>query len=89
MLLAWAHAAGATDVVSGSSTWCYADPEERAWWGGLWADRVTGTSLARQLVEQGLATGDELAEVADAWRAWAAHPDGWFSVLHGEVLVRT
>ena len=88
MLLAWAHAAGATDVVSGSSTWCYADPEERAWWGGLWADRVTGTSLARQLVGQGLATEDELAEVADAWRVWAAHPDGWFSVLHGEVLVR-
>ncbi|KQV65925.1 hypothetical protein ASC64_13665 [Nocardioides sp. Root122] len=89
MLLAWAHAAGATDVVAGSSTWCYADPEDRAWWGGLWADRITSTALARQLVDQDLATAEELADVAAAWRAWAVDPDGWFSVLHGEVLITT
>jgi 2-polyprenyl-3-methyl-5-hydroxy-6-metoxy-1,4-benzoquinol methylase len=88
MLLAWAHAAGGTDVVASSSTWCFADPEDRAWWGSLWADRITSTALADQLVEQGLARAEELAEVASAWRAWAVDPDGWFSVLHGEVLVR-
>lgn len=88
MLLAWAHAAGATEVEAGSSTWCFATPEDRAWWGGLWADRLTSTALARQLVAEGRATGAELAEVADAWLAWAADPDGWFSVLHGEVLLR-
>ena len=86
-LLAWAHAAGADDVEAGSSTWCYATPESRAWWGGLWADRTTSTALARQLVAEGRATEAELAEVADAWRAWAADPDGWFSVLHGEILI--
>ena len=89
MLLAWAHAAGATEVVASSSTWCFADPEDRVWWGSLWADRITSTALAHQLVDQHRATTEELVEVADAWRAWAAHPDGWFSVLHGEVLVRT
>ena len=26
--------------------------------------------------------------VLPAWRAWAAEPDGWFSVLHGEILCR-
>ncbi len=88
MLLAWAHAVGATRVEAGSSTWCFATPEDREWWGSLWADRVTSTALGRQLVEQGRATEDELAEVATAWREWAAHPDGWFSVLHGEVLIR-
>ncbi len=87
MLLAWAHAAGATDVEAGSATWCFADPEDRAWWGSLWADRITTTALARQLVDQGRATEGELAAVAAAWRAWAADPDGWFSVLHGEVLI--
>lgn len=86
-LLAWAHAAGATRVEAGSSTWCFATAEDRAWWGGLWADRLTSTALARQLVAEGRATPGELASVADEWRAWADHPDGWFSVLHGEVLV--
>lgn len=88
MLLAWAHAAGASDVVASSATWCFASPEDRTWWGELWADRLTSTALARQLVDEGRATTDELATVAAAWRGWATDPDGWFSVLHGEVLVR-
>ena len=29
-----------------ASAWCYADDEERAWWGDLWADRITKTALA-------------------------------------------
>jgi SAM-dependent methyltransferase len=87
-LLAWAHAAGLEDVVATSSTWCFATPETRAWWGGMWADRVTGSALADQLVREGRATSEELAEVADAWRAWAADPDGWISIPHGELVVR-
>jgi SAM-dependent methyltransferase len=85
-LLAWAHAAGFTDVAAGSSTWCFATPADRAWWGGLWADRVVESDLARQLRDRGLATPAELGEIADAWRRWAEHPDGWFSVLHGEIV---
>ena len=85
-LLSWAHAAGLDDVTAGSSTWCYATPETRAWWGGMWADRIVGSALADQLVREGRATPDELAEIAHAWRAWAADPDAWFSVHHGEIL---
>jgi len=87
-LLAWAHAAGLDDVVATSSTWCFATPDTRAWWGGMWADRVTGSALADQLVREGRATSEELAEVADAWLAWAADPDGWISIPHGELVVR-
>lgn len=87
-LLAWAHAAGLAEVTATSSTWCFATPETRAWWGGMWADRVTGTALGEQLLGEGLATADDLAQVAGAWRAWAAHPDGWISVHHGEILAR-
>jgi SAM-dependent methyltransferase len=87
-LLAWAHAAGLADVAASSSTWCFATPEDRAWWGGLWADRVVGSDLARQAVDRGLATDAELREIAAAWRSWAVEDDGWFSVLHGEILVR-
>ena len=88
MLLAWAHAAGATEVEASSSTWCFATSEDRRWWGSMWADRITSTALARQLVAEGRAGESDLAEVAEAWRSWADDPDGWFSVLHGEVLVR-
>ena len=87
-LLAWAHAAGLTDVEATSSTWCFATSETRSWWGGMWAERVTGTALAEQLLREGLATADELEDVAQAWRDWAADPDGWISVPHGELVAR-
>ncbi|HET7071350.1 MAG TPA: methyltransferase domain-containing protein [Nocardioides sp.] len=86
-LLAWAHAAGLYDVTASSTTWCFATPESRAWWGGMWADRVTGSALADQLVDQGHATREELGEIADAWLGWAAHPDGWLSIPHGELVI--
>lgn len=85
-LLAWAHAAGFTDVQAGSSTWCFATPEDREWWAALWADRITQSAIATQAPEIGAATTDELTEMADAWRQWATDPDAWYSVLHGEIL---
>ena len=33
-LLSWARAAGFENVMATASTWCYATPAERAWWGG-------------------------------------------------------
>jgi len=88
MLGAWAHAAGFSEVTNAASVWCFANEEDRAWWGGLWADRVTASRFATRAAELGLAHERELAELADAFRTWAAHPDGWFTVLHGEILCR-
>jgi ubiquinone/menaquinone biosynthesis C-methylase UbiE len=85
-LLAWAHTAGFADVEPGASVWCFATPDDRAWWGGLWADRMTDSAIAHQAVDEGFATRAELDAIAHGWRAWAAHPDGWFAVLHGEIL---
>ena len=85
-LLAWAHAAGFDDVAADASVWCFATPDERAWWGGLWADRMTDSAIARQAVTEGLATETELREIAEGWRRWATHPDAWYAVLHGEIL---
>ena len=87
-LLGWAHESGLSDVRYSTSTWTFATPEDRAWWGELWADRTVGSSLAEQAVEYGAATPDELAEVAAGWRGWAAEEDGVFVVLHGEVVAR-
>lgn len=87
-LLSWAHAAGLTDVTAGSSTWCYASPIEREWWGGMWAERIVNSAIARQLTDSGLATPAELDEISAGWREWAADADGWISILHGELICR-
>ncbi len=87
-LRAWCRAAGFTDLDCTASVWTYADADERRWWGRQWAERSVGSAFARQAVERGLATDDELARIADAWRAWADDEDGWFLVPHGEVRCR-
>jgi SAM-dependent methyltransferase len=87
-LLAWAHAAGFTDVTAGSSTWCMASPDDRGWWGAMWADRIRHSDIAAQLVRENRATHADLERIATAWRAWADDPDGWLSLLHGEILAR-
>ncbi|MFJ6548841.1 class I SAM-dependent methyltransferase [Microbacterium sp. NPDC091676] len=87
-LLAWARAAGFADVTATASTWCYATPSERAWWGGMWADRILESALARQLVDQEMASAADLQEISDAWKRWADDSDGWFLVPHGEILAR-
>jgi len=87
-LLGWANAAGFVAVRASSSTWTFADPDSRAWWGGLWADRVRESSFADQARSYGLTSTEELDLVAGAWQRWAAHRDGFFAVPHGEVLAR-
>jgi len=87
-LLSWARAAGLPDVAASSSTWCYATAAQRAWWGGMWADRILESDLARQVVDDKLATTVDLRRISSGWSAWAASEDGWFSVLHGEILCR-
>jgi hypothetical protein len=42
--------------------------------------------MADQLLEHGIADREGLAVFAQGWRRWASSPDGWFAVLHGEIL---
>ena len=87
-LLSWARAAGFEDITPSASTWCYATPEERAWWGGMWADRILESALARQLVDSDMATSADLQAISDAWKRWADDGDGWYLVPHGEIIAR-
>lgn len=85
-LLHWARSVGFGEVTPSASVWCFATPAERAWWGDLWAERFTRSSMAEQLLAHRLASASDLASFAGAWRKWAASPDGWFAVIHGEVI---
>ncbi len=87
-LLGWVQQAGFADIEAGSSTWTFADPDGRAWWGTMWADRCRLSGFAEQAVEYGLSDAGELAALEAAWRRWSEQPNGYFAVLHGEVLAR-
>ena len=54
----------------------------------MWAERVTVSALGDQAVERGFASRADLDDMAAAWHRWAADPDAWFAVLHGEILCR-
>jgi SAM-dependent methyltransferase len=85
-LLGWARQAGFRDVTGTASAWCFATPEDRAWWGGSWADRIVNSAIAVQAVDAGFATEADLRRIARGWHEWARAEDGWFAVLHGEIL---
>ncbi|WAJ44589.1 methyltransferase domain-containing protein [Mycobacterium sp. Aquia_216] len=87
-LLSWALEAGFDDVTPTGSLWCYATPETREWWGGMWADRILHSGIARDILRFGLATTAQLEEISAAWRSWAAAPDGWLAIPHGEIICR-
>jgi SAM-dependent methyltransferase len=87
-LLEWAKAAGLEEVTPSASVWCFATAADRAWWGGLQADRITGSAIAEQVVSSSTADRAALKRMAEGWRAWAATDTAWFAVLHGEVLCR-
>jgi ubiquinone/menaquinone biosynthesis C-methylase UbiE len=85
-LHAWARRAGFSDVTCSTSTWTFATPEDRAWWAGMWRDRIVDSAIARHAVAGGHATEADLRRLSDAWAALAEAEDGWFTVLHGEIL---
>ncbi|MQA10165.1 MAG: methyltransferase domain-containing protein [Pseudonocardiaceae bacterium] len=87
-LLSWARQAGFEEITSSASVWCYATADERAWWSGLWAERVVNSAFAEHALAGGHANADDLRRMSRAWHDWAQAEDGWFSVLNGEILCR-
>jgi SAM-dependent methyltransferase len=84
----WAREAGFGSMNVSSSNWTFHQLEEREWWGGLWAERVRESEFARQAIELGLSNREELDDIAAAFLQWSRDEDGWFNVVHGEVLAR-
>jgi len=87
-LAGWVEAAGYASLETSTSEWTYETIEEREWWADLWADRVLYSEFARQGLEYGLTTSDELSAISDAFRAWSDSAEGIFVVVHEEVLAR-
>lgn len=87
-LINWAHAAGLRELTASSANWLYSTSEERTWLSTVWSERMEKSALAQQAVEYKLSTSEELAEIAEAWRAWAAEDDGYFLMPNTEIIAR-
>ncbi|KAF2096258.1 putative UbiE/COQ5 family methyltransferase [Rhizodiscina lignyota] len=85
---AWAAQAGfdRARIQKSTGTWCFSTPEERRYWGGTHGSRVTSSGSATIAVEGGYATKEELEEAAKGWKDWVDNEDGWFGILHGEIV---
>jgi hypothetical protein len=46
------------------------------------------SAIGEQVQSLGLGTRAELVEVAEGWRSWSERDDGWFAVMHGELVCR-
>ena len=87
-LLAWARAAGFTDVTATAGIWGFATEEDRQWWGGMWAERILRSDMATTALQTGAATESDLRRLSAGWRRWADDGDGWFAIPHGEIVCR-
>lgn len=88
VLPAWCRAAGLVDVRVSLGTWLYATPADRGRWAEMWVRRSTDSDFATHAVRLGLADRSDLHRLADGWRTWGKHPDGWLAIVHGQVLAR-
>lgn len=89
-LKSWALAAGFEEeaIEATSATWTFATPEDRSWWGGMWADRSLHSSFAEQATANGHATREGLEAIAKAWRDWSERAEAWLMIPHGQLLCR-
>ncbi|WP_419841242.1 methyltransferase domain-containing protein [Candidatus Poriferisodalis sp.] len=87
-LYAWFRAAGLPQVqMSGAVQQFWTDATRRDW-GYSWAERCLHTAFARQAVDYGYSTRDELEWIAAGWRRWADRPDAYFHYVHGQALAQ-
>ncbi|KAI1631875.1 methyltransferase-UbiE family protein [Biscogniauxia mediterranea] len=64
----------------------YTNPEGRQWWGENMARRLEVSESRGKGVELGLVSEQEYAAMVAAWRAWAQHEDGFYSMTDGEII---
>lgn len=82
----WAIAAELAPRTLTASVWLFTEPDDRAWWGGAWAERVLHSSFARDAIDGRHATHDELTTISEAWLQWARSDDALLTMTHVELI---
>jgi len=89
LLSTWATAAGydRAKIEVSTSTMCYAQEDQRKWWGEMHASRLLDKGGNRnKMIDQGFATETELDEMVEAWRTWSRDEHGIFALLTVQIL---
>lgn len=74
-------------IQAGAGTWCYTTAAEREMWGNTMAIGCETGPRKEKALELGIATEEELGQMAGGWREWAKAEDGWFGCMHGEAII--
>lgn len=86
-LEAWARNAGlGADLSCSESTWLFDTPADRAWWGGMWAERVIASAFAENALRLNLADTQTLERISAGWQRWAADSSSWLLMPHSEIV---
>ena len=82
------NAADVGDLQITASVWCYTTPAETTEWGESYAERLLTSPMGERAVEYGYASREDLEAMAAAFRAWAVHPDAFWTFVHVAALAR-
>ena len=89
-LHSWARQAGfdSENITKTASVTLLSRPEEREFYAAMNRDRFTQSDLRVKFKDAGL-TDAELDEIVQGFQTWKDDPDGWYSIMQGEILCRT
>ncbi len=86
-MLKWMYdTPGLEDIRITTSTWTFAEPAGREWWGNQWSDRILHSNIASSALEYGVATLEELQAISNAWQEWKEMPGATSCFVHFEGL---
>ncbi|KAF2154297.1 S-adenosyl-L-methionine-dependent methyltransferase [Myriangium duriaei CBS 260.36] len=74
-------------VKNSASCWVWAEAGERLAYAEAWYGRTLKSDLAEWALKEGVATKEELQEIAEGWVEWGRNPVGWLGVMNAEVLI--
>ncbi|CAI6335849.1 unnamed protein product [Periconia digitata] len=75
-----------SDIDATVGNWVFSTPDEREFWCGLWAERTLKSEFRDKVIKGNHGTQADLEELSQAWKEMEKKDDGWFLVIHGEVI---
>jgi hypothetical protein len=89
-LAAWAREAGfkREEFQVSAVVEVYSSRPEREFIATRYYERILHAEVGRKAEELGIATREEIEDVANAWKQWIGDDDGYFGIASNEILCR-